>query len=167
MFVGAAKHVSRGFGSTIRHDYRLTRYACYLVAMNGDPRKPVRDYVCAGQSHFTGAAQMVKLDSGTTREIRDYCPDHSYDCDVCGVAIASSGFMRHEPCKPCIAELRKWEDYVRPRITEYTERVNREAVDLMGDIPPRFRSYVTPRYIPDIAMDAIFNEREELNSVYQ
>lgn len=39
-FVGADKMVATGSGAERRiEDYLLTRYACYLVAQNGDPRK--------------------------------------------------------------------------------------------------------------------------------
>ncbi len=40
-FVGAANMVSIGSGATRElSDYNLSRYACYLIAQNGDPRKP-------------------------------------------------------------------------------------------------------------------------------
>src|SRR3989339_1552604 len=39
-FVGADKMVQTGSGAMRQvEDYLLTRYACYLVAQNGDPRK--------------------------------------------------------------------------------------------------------------------------------
>lgn len=49
-FAASGKMVKIG-SSAIREaaDYRLTRFACYLVAMNGDPRKPE---VAAAQAYF-------------------------------------------------------------------------------------------------------------------
>src|SRR5258708_39378317 len=39
-FAPSGKKVSLGSGVTREiEDYRLTRYACYLIAMNSDPRK--------------------------------------------------------------------------------------------------------------------------------
>lgn len=46
-FVGAAK-VSGSRGPA-QEDYRLSRFACYLIALNGDPRKPE---IAAAQSYF-------------------------------------------------------------------------------------------------------------------
>lgn len=41
-FVGADKMVEVGSGAKrIKKDYKLTRYACYLIAQNGDSRKKV------------------------------------------------------------------------------------------------------------------------------
>jgi len=40
-FTGAGKQIEFGKGATqIVEDYHLSRFACYLIAQNGDPRKP-------------------------------------------------------------------------------------------------------------------------------
>lgn len=49
-FPGAAKMVETGSGAHRRiDDYHLSRYGCYVVALNGDPRKPE---IAAAQNYF-------------------------------------------------------------------------------------------------------------------
>lgn len=49
-FAGVGKMVSLGSGSERKiADVKLSRYACYLVVMNGDPRKEV---IALGQTYF-------------------------------------------------------------------------------------------------------------------
>jgi hypothetical protein len=48
--VGAYQMIGIGKGATRQvDDFHLSRYACYLVAMNGDPRKPE---IAAAQAYF-------------------------------------------------------------------------------------------------------------------
>lgn len=50
-FVPSDKMIKLGKGAKRRQkDYRLTRYACYLIAMNGDPRK---EAIAQAQAYFT------------------------------------------------------------------------------------------------------------------
>jgi DNA-damage-inducible protein D len=61
-FTGAGKMVQVGSGAERNiKDYALTRFACYLIAQNGDPRKPE---IAAAQVYFaisTRAHEMHQL----------------------------------------------------------------------------------------------------------
>src|SRR5712691_3561865 len=62
-FVRAAKMVSLGSGSQREvMDYHLTRYACYLVAMNSDPRKAE---VSQAQTYFAVKTREAELAQAT------------------------------------------------------------------------------------------------------
>ena len=49
-FVEVSKIVEAGATSKSIKDYELTRYACYLIVQNGDPRKEV---IALGQTYFS------------------------------------------------------------------------------------------------------------------
>lgn len=58
-FVEVNKMVSLGAGTQRQvNDYELSRYACYLIVMNGDPRKPV---IALGQTYFAVKTRQQEL----------------------------------------------------------------------------------------------------------
>ena len=63
-----ASRLREAFGKTNqrREDFRLTRFAAYLVAMNGDPRKPE---VAAAQAYFAVRTRQAETSSATVAEL--------------------------------------------------------------------------------------------------
>lgn len=71
-FVSAVKMVSLGSGAKREvRDYKLTRYACYLIAQNGDPRK---EEIAFAQSYFavqTRRQEVIEQRMGELRRLAE------------------------------------------------------------------------------------------------
>lgn len=75
-FVGAAKMVQIG-SDTKREidDIKLTRYACYLIAQNGDPRK---ESIAFAQSYFAVQTRKQELIEQRIRFLKDFTQEEHY-----------------------------------------------------------------------------------------
>lgn len=64
-FAGVGKMVTLGSGSERRvDDMMLSRYACYLIVMNGDPRKEV---IALGQTYFAVQTRKQEIEEDKFR----------------------------------------------------------------------------------------------------
>lgn len=57
-FVEVNKSLDLGLGKTYLKDYKLTRYACYLIVQNSDPRKTI---ISHGQTYFALKTRQQEL----------------------------------------------------------------------------------------------------------
>ena len=68
-FVGAAKMVQIGSDTTRQvDDYKLSRYACYLIAQNGDPRK---EAIALAQTYFAIQTRRQELSEKAYSELTE------------------------------------------------------------------------------------------------
>ena len=68
-FVGADKMVKTGDSVRNIIDYKLSRYACYLIVQNGDPRKEV---IALGQTYFAIQTRKMEL---SEKEYNEFSED--------------------------------------------------------------------------------------------
>jgi DNA-damage-inducible protein D len=66
-FTGASKPIPGGKGSSqVVEDYQLSRFACYLIAQNGDPRKPEIAYA---QKYFAIQTRRQELSDAAIADL--------------------------------------------------------------------------------------------------
>lgn len=66
-FAGAGKMIGTGKGAVREvEDYHLSRFACYLIAQNGDPRKPA---IAQAQKYFAVQTRRQELSDQAAADV--------------------------------------------------------------------------------------------------
>jgi DNA-damage-inducible protein D len=166
-FVSTGKMVQLGSGAEREiDDYALTRYACYLIAQNGDPRKPE---IAAAQAYFiisTRALEMHQLReeqekrlamrlkvSESYKQLGKAAQEVGVQSESFGIFIDAGylGLHRHT-----LQELKERKDI--PENEDYLDRIGREELSAID-----FKNVLTERKLRD---DEITGLDEASNTHY-
>jgi DNA-damage-inducible protein D len=166
-FVSTGKMVQLGSGAEREiDDYALTRYACYLIAQNGDPRKPE---IAAAQAYFiisTRALEMHQLReeqekrlvmrlkvSESYKQLGKAAQEVGVQSESFGIFIDAGylGLHRHT-----LQELKERKGI--PENEDYLDRIGREELSAID-----FKNVLTERKLQD---DGVTGLDEASNTHY-
>ena len=149
------KMILAGKGATRElQDYRLSRYGCYLSAMNGDPRKPE---IAAAQTYFAVKAREAEVLPTQTAEIelkklelhllqaKQQYLDRSYAIQL-STSPAMLAWLRGETPPPARVEyLDRFIDPKTRKEVGSTDGRSRSSVNYRCRVEPKIQARQRPR----------------------
>lgn len=112
-FAEVGKMVSIGSGAKRKQvDYKLTRYACYLIVMNGDPRKEV---IAWAQTYFAVKTRQQEL-----TELYDRLSEDEKRLFIRGDIKQKNMFLPKPLIKQVLSHLWNTPRFKMPAIADYT-----------------------------------------------